>query len=397
MNDCCPEAVSAVKLFDWVCRKMLTKPDGRFGMYERWRINLKSHVNWVRPDCNMEMARALASYGLATDSNKYEHICENLLNWVLDAQYGHEHGEICGAFPFYKVEGKTIPKEIYTCTHWPNDLGKILRNMCWFYNFRPREDLLASAVRLADFFLRNLSSEGTFPQKGVYYNGPAFRLWPAAGLSCLYAITGEKKHADAANLVFEKLKAMQLDSGRFRSSFESPNNKGCSEDWRPVSSETAIAMKCFSIGYSVFKDDSYKQIAIKAADWISSVQHPCGGILNSDMKSEKSSLQQDHLIDLVYTQGYAVMGLAHIVNNVSDSYNECYKKLKKFLISIQCQGESENWDGAWRGSYDPVRQCWDGHCDMNNELDEGGLDSVYTGWCAAPIVIGLLGGLTTKR
>ena len=386
----CPSIISAEKAFDWVQRKMLTEPQGRFGMYERWRIDLGARTNWVRPGCNLEMARALMSYELVTGSKKYEQTCENLLNWVLNSQFGDEHSEVYGAFPFYKVEGKTIPEEQNLEALWPNDMGKILRNLCWFYRFRPREDILTSAVRLGDFFLNIISPEGTFGQKEAAFNGPCFRLWPAAGLSYLFATTGEKKYADAANLVFGKLKPMQFDSGRFLTSFESPDNKGCSEDWRAVSSETAIAMKCFCLGYSVFKDDSYKQIAIKAADWISGVQHSSGGILNSDCKSDGSSLQQDNLVDLVYTNGYALMGLANMIDNISDRYRQCYDRLKNFLISIQCEGESEDWDGAWRGSYNPDEQCWEGKCDMNNDIDEGGLNSVYAGWCVAPIVIGML-------
>jgi hypothetical protein len=397
MNDHLPEITSAAKMFNWVCRNMLTGPDGKLGMYERWRINLNARTNWVRPDCNMEMARALACYQIATGSARYEKLSENLLNWVIGAQYGDEHGEIKGGFPFYKVDGVTIPEEIYKVALWPNDHGKILRNLCWFYNLNHRQDVLRAAARLGDFFLRILSEKGTFAHRGVFFNGPAFRLWPAAGLASLFEITGERKYGDGAKLVYEKLKPMQLASGRFVTSYEAPENKGCTEDWRPVSSETAIAMKCFGIGYSVFKDDSYKQIAFKAADWIARVQHGCGGILNSDLQSPGSSLQQDHLIDLVYTQGYAIMGLSHVVHNVTSTYNECYQKLKSFLISVQCQGESECWDGAWRGSYNPERKCWDGRCDMNNDLDEGGIDSVYTGWCAAPIVIGLLGDYAAKK
>ena len=59
-------------------------------------------------------------------------------------------------------------------------------------------------------------------------------------------------------------------------------------------------------------------------------------------------------------------------------------------MNIQCRGESPLWDGAWRGSYDVEKECWAGRADQNNPIDEGGMYSVYTGWCNAPNMYGLL-------
>lgn len=389
-----PGIETAKKVFGWVKDKMLTPDDGKFGMYERWRINLGRRTNWVRPDCNLEMARAMTIYAGLTGSNEYHQIRDNLVNWALSAQSKDSEKQHCGGFPFYLVEGKDMDEGQSLDNLWPNDLGKILRNLCWLYGKLSDERLLNAAKLLADFFLRKLSKDGTFPQADTSYGGICCRLWPAVGLACIYDLTGDVRYADASKFTFEKAMELQKESGRFVTSYEMPNNKGCSEDWRPVSSETSIAMKCFCIAYTIFKDEVYKNVAKKAGQWVLNLQNEDGAIMNSDCSkdSEGSSLQRDDLTDLVYTNGFALMGFAQMMKHIDPLYKNAYEKLRDFLIDIQCQGESQDWDGAWRGSYDPARKCWDGSCDMNNELDEGGQYSVYTGWCVAPNTIGILCG-----
>ena len=65
--------------------------------------------------------------------------------------------------------------------------------------------------------------------------------------------------------------------------------------------------------------------------------------------------------------------------------------LADFLVSVQCDGESPLWDGAWRGAYNPENNRWEGRANQNNDIDEGGMYSVYTGWCCSNIMDGLLG------
>ena len=69
---------------------------------------------------------------------------------------------------------------------------------------------------------------------------------------------------------------------------------------------------------------------------------------------------------------------------------EAAVKLADFLMGIQCTGESHLWDGAWRGAYNVRKGCWSGRANQNNDIDEGGMYSVYTGWCNTTIMQGLL-------
>jgi hypothetical protein len=94
---------------------------------------------------------------------------------------------------------------------------------------------------------------------------------------------------------------------------------------------------------------------------------------------------------MVYTNGYGLMAWAEAYRVTGrKAYRDAAVALAGFLASIRCQGENPLWDGAWRGSYDVLRGEWSGRADQQNPLDEGGMYSVYTGWCNMPIATGLL-------
>jgi hypothetical protein len=124
-------------------------------------------------------------------------------------------------------------------------------------------------------------------------------------------------------------------------------------------------------------------------------QHGSGGIRNCDAASHNAAKQNDpNMTDLVYTDGYALIALQeaavvsiHLANRTA--YHTTVDRLADFLRLIQCTGEDPVWDGAWRGSYHLERRVWYGSAAPENDLEEGGMNAVYTGWCIAPIVYGL--------
>lgn len=71
-------------------------------------------------------------------------------------------------------------------------------------------------------------------------------------------------------------------------------------------------------------------------------------------------------------------------------YEQKAVNLAKFLTSIQCNENDTKVDGAWRGAYNLKTHKFDGRCNQNNEIDEGGEFSVYAGWCALPIIFGMM-------
>ena len=129
------------------------------------------------------------------------------------------------------------------------------------------------------------------------------------------------------------------------------------------------------------------------SDFVLSLCHKDGGVLNADADSLNASLQENPMIcDLVYTEGFALMGFNEAYALTGDErFKNAALKLADFLMNIQCKNESPLWDGAWRGTYNAEKKCWDGRANQNNNIDEGGMYSIYTGWCASTIMDGLLG------
>jgi len=383
---------SVEKCLNWIETQMLTFNRGSAGVYERIRIDINQRVCWTRPDCTIEVARAMKLHKLLNNTDHYEDIYENFKNWVLSVQDNDELSAWYGSFPFYMYDGHYVDKGSGVA-RYQNDNGKILICLLDLYEMTGEEELLQRACKLADYWVNIQLPEGYFYRKDNFitqalYKGPCFVLWLAAGIMQCYYHTKNKKYLDSARKALAYLLDLQLENGRFKTTYEIHK----SEDWRPASSESAIALFCLSRIQKYDPSERVKRAIERVADFVISLQHESGGIVNCNENCKGASLQEDEeLCDLVYTQGFALMGLTESYRQLGkQEYLDAAKKLGKFLISIQCQGESELWDGGWRGSYNVVKGCWAGRSDQNNPIDEGGMYSVYTGWCAATIIFGLL-------
>jgi hypothetical protein len=185
------------------------------------------------------------------------------------------------------------------------------------------------------------------------------------------------------------LEAQILPSGRIRTAYELQRV----EDWRPASSETAMAFKLFAIARQVLADWDLDGPLAALGNYLLGLQDPVSGaIRNCDDSAAGASLQDDPtLTDLVYTDGYGLIGLQEGYRATGDArYGDAAGRLAGFLARTQCQGESPRWDGGWRGSLDARTGEPRGRADQNNPIDEGGMYSVYAGWAAANIAYGLL-------
>lgn len=381
------------RCMDWICRNMLTFNNGYNGIYERIRIDKNIRTNWVRPDCNAEMASVMALYRRIFDDDRYETLYQNVTEWLIRTQDSDPLSAWYGAFPFFVTDGHKDNFEL-KCgeTVFQNDNGKVLLAFVRLYRDTRDARFLESAIRLADFWVSVQRSEGWFARRDGrvwhQHQGPCFVLWLAAGLAMRGRETGNEKYGMASRRAFDYVLSLMLENGRMKTSWETIR----AEDWRPASSETAIALYALGIALAETGDSRYIDPLRKTAGFLLSLQDQTGGIRNCDDTCREASLQNNaRLCDLVYTQGYALMALAQAWRATGDGeYLAAARKLAGFLTGIQCAGESPLWDGAWRGSYNIETMRWDGRADQNNTIDEGGMYSVYTGWCAAPIMYGLL-------
>jgi len=388
---------SVRKALSWIENNMLTFDNGLNGVYERIHIEKRIRTNWVRPDCNAEIARDIALYKIITGDNHYTQIYKNIVNWLIRVQDNDKLSAWYGTFPFYFIDGHILPEYVFGSmgahSIFPNDNGKILVCLIDLYRYTKESIFLDSAIKLATYWINIQREDGTFLRndgRTVNFKGPSFILWLYIGLVMLYKETKEEKYKIAFNKAHDYIENLLLENGRIKTSFEISKT----EDWRPVSSEMSIALYAFSRVYDELKDTKYLNDIEKLGKFLLMFQDESGGIVNckNETCDPKLSLQNNsELCDLVYTQGFALIALIYAWKSTMErKYKEAVDKLANFLVNIQCKNESPLWNGGWRGSFNVHSWKWDGRANQNNPMDEGGMYSVYTGWSTSNIVYGLL-------
>lgn len=389
MNDRYMNSISLC--IDFINKQMLTFDNGYYGIYERIRIDLHARTNWSRPDTNAEYLRVLMTHQTLTGDKSNEALIENLINWLLRTQDVNPFSVWKGSFPFYLIDGQIVENKSGV-TLYQNDNGKILTIMCQLYETYKDKRFLTIAKGIAEYWCKVQQEDGTFgmiDSKNMFEcaKGPCFVHWLTSGLFLLYKITKEAGYLKSANKGIEYIKATIATDGHSKTSFELIKM----EDWRPVSSETAMAFYCFCTAYTATDDSTFLDYANKTGDFLVSLQHANGAILNCNESCMDNCPQTNpDIADLVYTEGFALQAFLLAFKCTSNKkWLVSAKKLSDFLVSIQCADESPLWDGGWRGSYNVVSGKWDGRANQNNSIDEGGLYSVYTGWCCCNIMYGL--------
>jgi uncharacterized protein YyaL (SSP411 family) len=214
-------------------------------------------------------------------------------------------------------------------------------------------------------------------------------IWPTLALLQAAEILNRDNYRRAARQGLSWLQGHILPDGRMETAYETSQI----EDWRPVSSETAMALKCFACAYHLLGEESLAANVHALGGYLLKLQDAeSGAIYNQEASTVGASLQDDlTLTDLVYTDGYALLALqeAYLATN-DDRYLVGATHLADFLVRTQCRDESPRWDGGWRGSLDARSGTPRGRANQNNPIDEGGMYSVYTGWCASTITYGLV-------
>lgn len=384
------------KAMAWMNSVMLTPDHGSCGIYERIRIDEHIRTSWCRPDCGAEYLRVLVQYQKMTGDGTCVPIQENLFAWLSRIQDRQERSVWKGSFPFYVIEGHIREPEVGESLY-QNDNGKIIVSLCRIYQKSRELRYLQMAEEAAAYWLGTQQSDGTFgivdgKNMESCRKGPCFVQWLVSGFFLLYQITEQERYRTAAEKGLHYLRGLVKPSGRCTTSYEMINMEG----WRPVSSETGIMLYTLCIAYLVTGSPQLLPEIEKTGGFLLALQEQppssrCGAIHNCDKSCRNASLQNNEdLCDLVYTAGFALQAfvLAYQVTKKL-KYRTASVRLADFLAGIQCSGESVLWDGGWRGSCSIRTGQWDGRANQDNPIDEGGMYSVYTGWCCTNICIGL--------
>ncbi len=380
---------SVEKSFKWIEKEMLTFNRGAWGVYERIRIDVNERVCLSRPDTASEFLVAAARYKEVTGFGGYDDVFENVFKWLDFVQ--NENEGISGSFCFAFVDGN----KRYSCDQslYQNDNGKILINLLSLYEKNNDKRFYDMAKKLADFWVSVQREDGCFHNDDIkilqiFPKAPCFVLWMMAGMFHAYKVFGDEIYLNAGKKAFNYIKKC-IVGGRLLTSYEIEKT----ENWRPVSSENVIAIYAFAHCYKFCKDDDFLVYANILKKYVGKlIDAETGAVKNCDKESVSASENNnENDCDLVYTENFALNAFVEAYEVFGDAeYLEWAKRLALWLTDIQCNGESPLWDGGWRGSYNLVKKSWCGRCNQNNANDEGGMYSVYTGWTALPIVMGML-------
>jgi hypothetical protein len=289
-----------------------------------------------------------------------------------------------GSFPFFRYAPPSdkypnaVPAEASELT-FPNDNGKIGRALLWLWQWSDGDRYRSALVRLLDLLAQAQDEAGTFPtHPGMKVAVPCMVIWPTLALLRGGLELGNEAYVAAARRGLTWLQAHILPTGRIRTAYELQQV----EDWRPVSSETAMAFKLFAIARQVLPDGDLEGPLTALGTYLLGLQDEVSGaIRNRDDSAAGASLQRDPTLTALQ-EAYQATGDARYLGAAT--------RLADFLARFQCRGESPLWDGGWRGSLDARTGEPRGRANQNNAIDEGGMYSVYAGWSAAPITYGLL-------
>lgn len=371
------------KCLDWIERDMLSYDRASYGLYERIRTDVNLRVPRMRPDTATEFLRVAYDYKEAFGSEKYDDIYENLVKWLEKVQNKKEEDDNT-AFAFFFVDGDRNMKS----PNWlyPNDNGKIILNLATLYMQTGDERLLRMADKSAKFWLYMQGDDG-------FYNPsmrtPCMTMWMMAGMLAIYKATGNEAYKKSAYSALDYVKAHFIKDGRVLSSYEING----SECWRTVASENMIALTTYALCYKLTGNEEFLARISEIEAFCERLIDPSGAIINFTDETREASLNtEDGLTDLVYTDGFTLVGFVTLYEITKNKkWLEYAKALGKFLADIQCNEGNPKVDGAWRGSYSILDKKYAGRCNQNNPIDEGGEYSVYVGWCALPNLMGMLG------
>ncbi|MCF6177466.1 MAG: hypothetical protein L3J71_17055 [Victivallaceae bacterium] len=144
-------------------------------------------------------------------------------------------------------------------------------------------------------------------------------------------------------------------------------------------SDQAYVVIGASTAAAVLKDDDIQTCAVKYADILLHKMDDKTGAIPSE--HAKEAPVGNHLVDMVYTQNWTVVGLQTIYRLTGDEkYAQGLDKAMKLILDIQDTSPQPHLNGCWRGMFDLKANNWGG-----GNLYEGGADSIYTGWTNIPV------------
>lgn len=341
-----------------------------YSEYERHAI-----IEHRRPDCNFETALMFRLAAEAFDDSKHMGTANNILRYLYDRSGLLNRKR--DAFPYgaWKWSSEQWPTNVYFDDNaWNATIAIILGSR--YPELESRFELVQSGLDVCEVMLeafdnqfKNDPPEGAFRWAGDIHSPH----W--GSLSCM-AFAYAHQRAPSAKY----LKAIEAYDRHVNDAFDSF-----------TTSEHAYVVIGSGLAASLLGHEASGATARRSADVLLKKQDPETGNIPSEWSKEAPS--GEHLVDLIYTQNWALLGL-FLMSDLDDSeqYHRAFHKAFDLVLSVQDPTPEAHLHGCWRGMYDLKTAAWGG-----GNRYEGGADSIYTGWTNAPISIIICAELLGKN
>ncbi len=315
-----------------------------------------------RADCNFEAVLMFLATAKALNDDKYYRIADNILRYLFcrSGMYNTKYDK----FPknvWRWANEKWDPAVWFDDNSWNCALSLIIAEhypeLDAKYGIKGRAMLLAEQL-LTGF---NAQFQQATHETWQWLGDLNFPHWGSLVMMALAYAYREDGHPDYREAIIRYHEYLMSDGVSFSSS------------------DQAYVVIGASVAAIVLNDENIKTCAVKYADALLSKMNDDTGSIPSE--HAKEAPVGEYLVDLVYTQNWAVVGLQCIYHLTGDKkYALGLDKALQLIMDIQDTSSPRYLNGCWRGMFDLKANDWGG-----GNLYEGGADSIYTGWTNIPI------------
>lgn len=366
---------SATTILEWLKLAVDDTSDGK-RVKERYMMNKNSWQVWYRPDCNIETAYAFLKAWEYTNDDTYLHLARDIYTSIVKLQQSDGH------FPF----SHTGDRHMYTNDN--SEVSIFLFRMAeidteWANTYRE------TALKTTDYLISIQRNDGTwYPDDYELSSRVPFMVAHAvSALSTVYEFTPNKEtYKSAIEKALDWISTQILDSGRVLSAYET-NNGG--EMWRPPSSDQAITIRAFAHAeYFVTdstKTNEWRINRLKLIGWFDHLIDDSGAVING-LGERVNSADVSFITDHVYTTAFAIEAYqwSYYVDKNS-SYLDKAIAIATFASNNLYYSDKAETNGILRGGYNLRDNNWNTSAVIQNSIEEGGGNMIYSGWTNAPI------------
>lgn len=315
-----------------------------------------------RPDCNFETAWLFAAASEALNRPELLKVTENILDFLF-----HRSGLMNKSYPdlpeaAWEWSSNNLKNQFYYDDNGWNGLLQLALARR-YPEFDRRFKLRFWALKLGNTLANALKNEffGNAPRTII--GKPELPHWGALCCMAVAAAAAETGNEEQAGTV--KRYFRYIDD-----KFESLNT-----------SEYAYITVGGGIAAGLLDDKNVLATVERAAAILIDRMNGSGNIASEHYEIPNGN----HLVDLVYTVNWAVLGLQGVAALTGKAgHRQAFETLLNLLIGIQDKTPNPLFRGCWRGLYDLNSRSWSG-----GDLHEGGSGSIYSGWTNAPIAIAI--------